>query len=62
MISLQSGRRSLNIHIDHSVSVIPYIVDPSCESMNQLWRGDAATWETATQQWEKDGSGLLGTR
>ncbi|KAF8195308.1 GMC oxidoreductase-domain-containing protein [Mycena galopus ATCC 62051] len=46
---------------DHTVSVIPYIVDESCENINKLWRGDAATWETATQQWEKDGSGLLGT-
>ncbi|KAJ7842957.1 GMC oxidoreductase-domain-containing protein [Mycena olivaceomarginata] len=46
---------------DHTVSVIPYIVDDKYESMNKLWRGDPATWEAATQQWEKDGSGVLGT-
>ncbi|KAJ7046112.1 GMC oxidoreductase-domain-containing protein [Mycena alexandri] len=46
---------------DHSVCLMPYIVDPSYETMNKLWRKDPATWETATQQWDKNGSGLLGT-
>jgi alcohol oxidase len=62
IISSQSRRRSLNIRIDHSVSGIPYTVDPNCESMNQLWRGDTATCETTRQKWENDGSGMLGTR
>ncbi|KAJ7919188.1 hypothetical protein B0H13DRAFT_1606395, partial [Mycena leptocephala] len=44
---------------DHSVSGIPYTVDHNCESMNQLWRGDTATCETARQKWENDGSGML---
>ncbi|KAJ6494576.1 GMC oxidoreductase-domain-containing protein [Mycena sanguinolenta] len=46
---------------DHSVWVTPYIVDDSVESMNKLWRGDPETWAKAGEQWEKDGSGVLGT-
>ncbi|KAJ7751464.1 alcohol oxidase-like protein [Mycena metata] len=46
---------------DHSVCLMPYIVDPSYETMNRLWRKEPATWEPAMQQWDKDGSGLFGT-
>ncbi|KAJ7772260.1 GMC oxidoreductase-domain-containing protein [Mycena metata] len=46
---------------DHTVCLMPYIVDPSYETMNKLWRKDPATWETAMEQWDKDGSGLFGT-
>jgi hypothetical protein len=47
---------------DHAFLVTPYIVDSGVETMNPLFQGDPEAWSKALEQWEKDGSGLLGNK
>ncbi|KAF7326370.1 hypothetical protein MVEN_02623400 [Mycena venus] len=45
---------------DHALIITPSLMDPAVESLNPLFRGDPETWAKALEQWEEDGSGLLG--
>ncbi|KAJ7143353.1 GMC oxidoreductase-domain-containing protein, partial [Mycena crocata] len=50
-----------NYQADHGLLLTPYIAKPSMPTLNSLYRGDPETWGPALAQWEKDGSGLMGT-
>ncbi|KAJ7167198.1 GMC oxidoreductase-domain-containing protein [Mycena crocata] len=45
---------------DHPFAVTPYLADPETTTFDSLFRGDPETWQSLLQQWEKDGSGLMG--
>ncbi|KAJ7615032.1 GMC oxidoreductase-domain-containing protein [Mycena polygramma] len=45
---------------DHAFLCTPYIADPAAETINGVIRGDPATWGNGLEQWEKDGSGVMG--
>ncbi|KAJ6543116.1 alcohol oxidase-like protein [Mycena capillaripes] len=49
-----------NYH-DHGFVCLPYLADSGTETLNSLFRGVPEAWETALEQWEKDGSGMLST-
>ncbi|KAJ6477240.1 GMC oxidoreductase-domain-containing protein [Mycena vulgaris] len=46
---------------DHPFYASPHIADPNFATLDAIFRGDPETWRIASQQWEKDGSGLLST-
>ncbi|KAJ7690393.1 GMC oxidoreductase-domain-containing protein [Mycena rosella] len=46
---------------DHPNSVAPYFADPNTPTFDPLFRGEPETWCKMTEQWEKDGTGLLAT-
>ncbi|KAJ6605452.1 GMC oxidoreductase-domain-containing protein [Mycena vulgaris] len=45
---------------DHAFVVTPYLADPNTTTFDSLFRGDAETWGRLLEQWEKDGTGLMG--
>ncbi|KAJ6460827.1 hypothetical protein C8R47DRAFT_1242121 [Mycena vitilis] len=46
---------------DHGMLLVPYLSGPRIPNWNGIYRGEAETWANAIKQWEKDGSGALGT-
>ncbi|KAF8152885.1 hypothetical protein K438DRAFT_1483647, partial [Mycena galopus ATCC 62051] len=46
---------------DHPFLIVPYIVDSSVETFDGLYREDCEVWKQCGEQWNRDGSGLLGT-
>ncbi|KAJ6611006.1 GMC oxidoreductase-domain-containing protein [Mycena sp. CBHHK59/15] len=46
---------------DHAFVVSPYIADPSTTTCDSLFRGEPETWKRLLEQWEKDGSGMMGS-
>ncbi|KAJ6569377.1 hypothetical protein B0H19DRAFT_937851, partial [Mycena capillaripes] len=49
-----------NYH-DHGFVCLSYLADSGTETLNSLFRGVPETWATTLEQWEKDGSRMLGT-
>ncbi|KAJ7436330.1 GMC oxidoreductase-domain-containing protein [Mycena latifolia] len=46
---------------DHAFLVTPYLADPDTTTFDSLFRGEPETWGRLLAQWEKDGTGLMGT-
>ncbi|KAJ6502932.1 GMC oxidoreductase-domain-containing protein [Mycena vitilis] len=45
---------------DHAIVMTGYVAEPGMRSLNALHRGEPEAWAQALEQWDKDGSGLLG--
>lgn len=65
LLLFQVGSPSLTAarhFIDHPFYVAPYIADPATTTIDSLFRREPETMSRLLEQWEKDGTGLMGAK